>query len=479
MKKQSVKITSFIIAAYNPAFYINHFSEIKHLQNNPLLPKRCNDPDNIILLPLIDAILHFAKNDMQIFCYNDMISLKENFYYNYAKDNTVFVETITHTSPRMFCNSIRLATATAILNDNNCKEGFALVQKKDANLKSVLLLHKYIMDYFIANDFSVCETRFIETLFIDDKDTTILKLSNIVYNVDCTNAEKYLKSIGNNEKSNTFAPITEHFSADAFSQKSSFTLSENLKLDSMYNPICNAFVNDVRSILLYGPAGTGKSISAKLICREVGIPVSAVINCTSNTDEYLLGKYVLKDNKTYFCESAVTQAIRNGGAVIFEEINFAKPNYISFLNSLLDDNGFVLLDNNEYVKRHKNFRFIATMNSGYAGTKQMNEALLNRIDITINVPDMSESMIRKALLDESPDCEKYLDRIIEIYTRIRELVQNGESDCTISVRNLISWVRLAKYEDYRSAAENTIVCSAVNSEETREAYRDLLDLYLW
>ena len=36
---------------------------------------------------------------------------------------------------------------------------------------------------------------------------------------------------------------------------------------------------------------------------------------------------------------ATTKAIREGGAVVFEEINFAKPQYLAFLNSLLDDNG--------------------------------------------------------------------------------------------------------------------------------------------
>lgn len=73
-----------------------------------------------------------------------------------------------------------------------------------------------------------------------------------------------------------------------------------------------------------------------------------------------------------FKESFVTKAIRDGGAVVFEEINFAKPAYLAFLNSLLDDNGFVRLDNGEVVRRNPNFRFFATMNLGYFGTKELN-----------------------------------------------------------------------------------------------------------
>ena len=33
--------------------------------------------------------------------------------------------------------------------------------------------------------------------------------------------------------------------------------------------------------------------------------------------------------------------------------DFARPQYLAFLNSLLDDNGFVRLDSGEVVRRHR------------------------------------------------------------------------------------------------------------------------------
>ena len=88
------------------------------------------------------------------------------------------------------------------------------------------------------------------------------------------------------------------------------------------------------------------------------MPILETINCTENLDEYVLGKYIPQGDKIIFLESFLTKAIRDGGAVVFEEINFAKPHYLAFLNSLLDDNGFVRLDSGEIVKRHQNFRFL-------------------------------------------------------------------------------------------------------------------------
>ena len=116
-------------------------------------------------------------------------------------------------------------------------------------------------------------------------------------------------------------------------------------------------------------------MSCKLVCQSIGLPIMETINCTENLDEFVLGKYIPQDDKIVFRESFVTRAIRDGGAVVFEEINFAKPQYLAFLNSLLDDNGFVRLDNGDVVRRHPNFRFFATMNLGYFGTKELNQAL--------------------------------------------------------------------------------------------------------
>lgn len=476
MKVKPESIITFIHSYYTSAIYPKSLYGLNHLQNNP--HSNNNSPSNIILMPILDAIHNLAHKKTVVNIRDNICSIGQpNSLYKYAENNIIYTDNFNNIKPTDFMEIIQLAVIYAIINDYLCKMSFALVLRKKTGAKAVCFLHNCIMNYFIQSNFSVSEAKFSEISNKVKQKFSSSLLSELVENIDCSEVEKSLSFT--EPKKTTAIAITSRFEDNTFSEESKFSVSKDFVLDPMFFPVCNAFVNGAKSILLYGPAGTGKSITAKLICRETGIPVCAVVNCTSNTDEFLLGKYIIQDGSPIFCESEVTRAIRNGGAVIFEEINFAKPNYLSFLNSLLDDNGFVLLDNNEYVKRHKNFRFIATMNNSYSGTKQMNEALLNRMDLMIQVPEMPVEMIKKALLDESPDCEKYLNQIIEVYNRIQALVKSGESDCAISVRNLLSWVRLAKYEDYRSAAEKTIVGSAVNSEETRIAYSDILNLFFW
>lgn len=214
---------------------------------------------------------------------------------------------------------------------------------------------------------------------------------------------------------------------------------------------------DIRSILFHGPAGTGKTMSCKLIAELINMPIMDTVNCTENLDEFVLGKYVPEGNTIVFKESHVAKAIRDGGAVVFEEINFAKPQYLAFLNSLLDDNGFVRLDNGEIIRRHENFRFFATMNIGYFGTKELNQALYNRFQTVVEIKELSNQAIKTMLVERVPECAGFVDDAIKLYHQIKDKIRREELDIVISPRNLENWMRMCKYESVEEAANKTIV----------------------
>ena len=253
-----------------------------------------------------------------------------------------------------------------------------------------------------------------------------------------------------------------------------FVLPENLR------SICSAVATgDILAVLLHGPSGTGKTISCKLICQEIGLPIMETVNCTENLDEYVLGKYIPMDDRIIFKESYVTEAIRNGGAVVFEEINFAKPQYLAFLNSLLDDNGFVRLDNGEVIRRHPNFRFFATMNLGYFGTKELNQALYNRFNSIIEIAALTDEAIIRMLTARVPECTPVVDKLLSVYHKIKKKIEAEELDVIISPRNLENWARMAKYDGYIKAAEKTIIPIAKCDRALEDAMRGVVMLYKW
>ncbi len=253
-----------------------------------------------------------------------------------------------------------------------------------------------------------------------------------------------------------------------------FVLPENLI------SVCNAVINgDLLAVMFHRPAGTGKTISCKLVAQATGLPIMETINCTENLDEFVLGKYIPQDDRIIFKESYVTKAIREGGAVVFEEINFAKPQYLAFLNSLLDDNGFVRLDNGEVVKRNPNCRFFATMNMGYFGTKELNQALYNRFSAIIEIAALSDEAITRMLTARVPECVPVVGKILGVYHKIKKQIEAEELDVVISPRNLENWARLAKYDGYIKAAEKTMIPIAKCDRALEDTIRGIMMLYKW
>lgn len=232
----------------------------------------------------------------------------------------------------------------------------------------------------------------------------------------------------------------------------------------------------VISVLLHGPAGSGKTTNVKLMCRDIKLPLMAVVNCTINLDEFILGKFIPKGNEFVFYKSEVTEAIEKGGAVVFEEINFGRPEHLAFLNSLLDDNGFVRLDNGEVIKRHPCFRFFATMNYGYAGTNELNKALYNRFQVKVKIEDLTDDQIKNLLLKQSNISPTIADNLIVIYRKIQTKIRQEMREEVISPRDILNWAMQIEDSDPITAAEYTVVAIAEDDDEFAEEIRDIIKM---
>ncbi|MGN1343096.1 MAG: AAA family ATPase [Traorella sp.] len=345
-----------------------------------------------------------------------------------------------------------------------------------------------LMEEFVMNPVADSFVNLHEDFYQNHKmDDDILEYSDLSY-MDTTGYRSFSSSYeiireNKNELNQKENQKIIAFSINTFNEEqktmiphlsSEFVLPENLI------SICNAISSgDMLAILLHGPAGTGKTMSCKLIAQAIGLPIMETINCTENLDEFVLGKYIPCDDKIIFKESYVTKAIREGGGIVFEEINFAKPQHLAFLNSLLDDNGFVRLDNGEMVKRNPNFRFFATMNLGYFGTKELNQALYNRFNSIIEISALSDEAISRMLITRVPECKNVVDKILGVYHKIKRKIESEELDVVISPRNLENWARLAKYDGYIKAAEKTIIPIAKCDRVLENTIRGIIVLYKW
>lgn len=194
-----------------------------------------------------------------------------------------------------------------------------------------------------------------------------------------------------------------------------------------------------KNILLTGAKATGKNVLASNLSYIFGRP-SWNISFHVNTDyNSLIGADTFKDGEVVFRKGPIYQAAINGGFAVLDEVNMAKNEAISVLHATLDHRRIIDIPGYEKIKLNKNTRFIATMNYGYIGTRELNEALASRF-LIINMPNITSENLDKLLTDKFPKLKKkYKIAFIEMFDSLQKKSENSEiSTKSVDLRGLIS-----------------------------------------
>lgn len=139
-----------------------------------------------------------------------------------------------------------------------------------------------------------------------------------------------------------------------------------------------------RRVLLYGPPGTGKSF----VARNAGNPHAAypiVVHSDLPAAE-LRGHFVPQQTGGLkWMDGPATQAWRDGGRLVLDEIDKAGDDALSFLLGVLDDEAtakLVLGTTGEIITPHKDFTVWATMNGE---PEDLPPALQDRFPVTVKI----------------------------------------------------------------------------------------------
>ena len=192
------------------------------------------------------------------------------------------------------------------------------------------------------------------------------------------------------------------------------------------------------NLLLTGGKATGKNILAENLAWMFGRP-SYNISFNVNTDSSsLIGTDTFRNNEVQLRKGSVYRCAEEGGFGVFDEINMAKNDAASVLHATLDYRRMIDVPGYERIELHPATRFIGTMNYGYAGTRELNEALVSRF-LVIDMPELSEENLRKIIRHDYPGIKKAAeDAFCGLFLDLQTKAQNSEiSTKALDLRGLL------------------------------------------
>ena len=230
------------------------------------------------------------------------------------------------------------------------------------------------------------------------------------------------------------------------------------------------------NLLLVGPKATGKNVLAENLAAVFGRP-EWDISFYLNTDAAsLIGTDTFRDGQVRFRKGPVTQCAEQGGFGILDEINMAKNESLAVLHATLDFRRIIDVPGYERISLSPSTRFIATMNYGYAGTRELNEALASRF-MVINMPIISEENLERLLREQFRDLRpEYASQLAGLFGDIRKKCESSEiSTKALDLRGLIAAIGLTRQGLSLGQALELGITNKSFDEFERQLVADLID----
>ena len=200
-----------------------------------------------------------------------------------------------------------------------------------------------------------------------------------------------------------------------------------------------------RNLLLAGPKATGKNVLCENLAAAFGQPVWNVSFHINMDASYLIGTDTFDGTRVTFRPGPIYLCADRGGFGVLDEINMAKNESLAVLHSALDFRRAIDVPGYDLIRVKPQTRFIGTMNYGYAGTRELNEALSSRFAI-LSVPEISENDLDRLIKRSFPDINpKICTQFVKLFVELMRKTEKAEiSDRALDLRGLLDALSLIR-----------------------------------
>ncbi|MCY4657560.1 MAG: CbbQ/NirQ/NorQ/GpvN family protein [Gammaproteobacteria bacterium] len=241
-------------------------------------------------------------------------------------------------------------------------------------------------------------------------------------------------------------------------------------------------------VLLKGPTGCGKTRFVEHMAwklrEQLGsesattLPPLITVSCHEDlTSTDLVGRFLLRQDETYWQDGPLTTAVRHGSICYLDEIVEARKDTTVVIHSLTDHRRILHIEKTgEFLQAHPNFLLVISYNPGYQSIlKDLKTSTRQRFaSLVFDYPD--PELEAQIIQHESGGTHEVAQKLAELGVRVRNLQEHGFED-GVSTRLLIyTSVLIHRGIDHNRAIDTAILQAVTDDADIQQAIRDVVDV---
>jgi nitric oxide reductase NorQ protein len=229
-------------------------------------------------------------------------------------------------------------------------------------------------------------------------------------------------------------------------------------------------------VLIKGPTGCGKTRFVNHMAARLGRPVHTVACHDDLSASDLVGRHLIGDQGTFWCDGPLTRAVREGAICYLDEVVEARKDTTVVLHPLTDDRRILPIERTgETLQAPPEFMLVVSYNPGYQNLlKGMKPSTRQRfLGLSFDFP--RPELETEILVEESDIDPELARRLVDLAGALRSLKDHDLEEAA-STRLLVYCATLIRGGfDLHQACRAALVEPLTDDAETIAALMEVVD----
>ncbi len=237
--------------------------------------------------------------------------------------------------------------------------------------------------------------------------------------------------------------------------------------------------NNQLPLLIKGPTGCGKTRFIRYMAAKLGRKLYTVACHDDLTAADLVGRHLINEKGTYWCDGPLTRAVREGAICYLDEVVEARKDTTVVLHPLTDDRRILPIERTgETLKAADEFMLVVSYNPGYQNLlKGMKPSTRQRFSaVSFEFPDKETEIY--VLLAETNIHKEMATKLVDLAGSMRALKDHDLEEAASTRLLIYAATLIASGMPIKDACKAALVEPLTDDKETIEALMQVVGAML-